>query len=73
MSQPQRIEGVDNLPLILYGLKQMGVQEMIDAIWYPHTNWQGLRYGQLSVLLLTDVLHLRTHCREAMEEWVAAG
>lgn len=66
----QHIERVDNIPLILYWLKQMRVQEIIDSIWSAHTNWQGLSYGQLVVLFLTYILHTRTHCLSAMEEWV---
>lgn len=69
MSQ-QRIERVDNIPLIHYWLTQMGVQELINQIWHPHTNWQGLSYGQLAVLFLTYILHTRSHCLSSMEEWV---
>jgi len=66
----QRIERVDSIPLILHWLMKMRVQEIIDAIWRPHTNWQGLSYGQLAVLFLTYVLHRRTHRLSGMEEWV---
>jgi len=66
----QRIERVDDIPLILYWLKKMRVQEIIDAIWLPHTNWQGLSYGQLAVLFLTYVVHCRTHHLSGMEDWV---
>jgi transposase len=66
----QRIERVDSIPLILHWLMKMHVQEIIDAIWRPHTNWQGLSYGQLAVLFLTYVLHRRTHRLSGMEEWV---
>ena len=38
----QRIERVDSIPLIVYWLKKMRVREMVDAIWHPHTNWQGI-------------------------------
>jgi hypothetical protein len=70
MSEHQRIERVDNIPLILYWLNQMGIVEIIDSTWSPHTNWEGLSYGQLAVLFLTYVLHQRTHCLSAMEEWI---
>lgn len=35
----QRIERVDSLPLILYWLTKMCLQEAIDAIWHPHPYW----------------------------------
>jgi transposase len=66
----QRVERVDSIPLVLHWLMKMRVQEIIDTIWYPHTNWQGLSYGQLAVLFLTYVLHMRTHRLSGMEDWV---
>jgi len=66
----ERIEQVDSIPVILYWLMKMRVAEMIDAVWHPHNNWQGLSYGQLAVLFLTYVLHMRTHHLSAMEDWV---
>lgn len=66
----QRIERVDSIPLILHWLMKMHVQEIIDAIWHPHTNWRSLSYGQLAVLFLTYVLHMRTHRLSSMEDWV---
>lgn len=67
----ERIERVDSIPLILHWLIKMRVAEMIDAIWQPHTNWQGLSYGQLAVIFLTYVLYLRTHRLSGLEDWVA--
>ncbi|MBU1751499.1 MAG: transposase [Chloroflexi bacterium] len=49
---------------------KMRVAEMIDAVWHPHNNWQGLSYGQLAVLFLTYVLHRQTHHLAGMEDWV---
>lgn len=66
----ERIERVDGIPVILYWLMKMRVQEIVDAVWHPHTNWKGLSYGQLAVLFLTYVLHRRTHRLSAMEDWV---
>lgn len=66
----QHIERVDNIPLILYWLRKMRVQPIIDRIWSAHANWQGLSFGQLAVLFLTYLLHTRTHCLSAMEEWI---
>ena len=65
----ERIERVDSLPLILYWLLKMRVQEIIDAVWQPHGNWQGLSYGQLAVLLLAFILYKRTHRLSYVEAW----
>ncbi len=68
----QRIERVDSLPLILYWLTKMRIQEVIDSLWQPHPYWQGLSYGQLAVLFLAYVLYLHTHRLSGMEAWVVS-
>lgn len=65
-----RIERVDTIPLILTWLKKMEIQQTIDSIYIPHTNWPGLSYGQLSVLFVTYVLHSLTHRLSGMESWL---
>ena len=66
----QRIERADTIPLIINWLLKMGIQEIIDAIFIPHTNWNGLSYGQLSVVFVTYVLHSLTHRLSSMEFWL---
>ena len=66
----QRIERVDSLPLIVYWLTKMRIQEAIDAIWQPHPYWQGLSYGQLAVLFVAYVLYTHTHRLCEMEDWL---
>lgn len=66
----QRVERVDEIPLILHWLKVMRIAEIIDTIWKPHGNWQGLSYGQLAVLFITYVIHCLSHRLSGMEEWV---
>jgi len=66
----ERIERVDDIPLILHWLKKMRIAEYIDAIWTPHGNRQGLSYGQLAVLFITYVVHSLNHRLSGMEDWV---
>ncbi len=66
----QRIERVDDIPLLLEWLNRMGVREKIDSHWKPHGNWDGLSYGQLAQLFLTYVLHSLNHRLYQMEQWV---
>ena len=68
----QRIERVDSLPLILYWLTKMRIQEAIDSIWHPHPYWQGLSYGKLAVLFVAYVLYMHTHRLSGMEAWVVS-
>lgn len=67
----QRIERVDEIPLLLHWLDEMGVQEKIDSLWKPHGNWEGLSYGQLAKLFVTYVLHSLNHSLYKMEPWLA--
>lgn len=66
----QRIERADTIPLIINWLLKMGIQEIIDDIFIPHTNWTGLSYGQLAVVFVTYVLHSLTHRLSGMESWL---
>ncbi len=66
----QKIERVDEIPLILHWLKIMRVAEIIDAIWLQHGNWKGLSYGQLAVLFITYVINSLSHRFSGMEKWV---
>jgi transposase len=66
----RRIERIDSIPLIFHGLQRMNVSKRIDLIWRPHSNWEGLSYGELAVLFLTYVVYMRTHRLCSMEEWV---
>jgi transposase len=65
----ERIERVDNLPLILHWLLKMQVNKIIDAIWQPHGNWQGVSYGQLAVLFLAYILYTHDHRLSYVEDW----
>ncbi len=65
----QKIERVDNLPLILYWLEQMRIAALIDAVWQPHGHWEGLSYGQLAVVLLAFIIYTRTHRLSYVETW----
>jgi transposase len=66
----QRIERVDDIPLLLEWLNRMGIREKIDSHWNPHGNWDGLTYGQLAQLFITYMLHSLNHRLYQMEQWV---
>jgi len=71
MSSDKEIQRVDEIPLVVYWLLKMRVHEIIDLVLpYPHSNWQGLSYGQLALLFVAYVIHLRNHRLSGMEEWV---
>ena len=66
----KRIERVDNIPLILHWLLKMRINEIIDSVFKPHGNWQGLSYGKLAVIFLTYIVHSLNHRLSGVESWV---
>lgn len=68
----RHIERVDNIPVVLHWLLSMQIHVIIDEIWYAHTNWQGLSFGQLAVLFVVYIIHQRSHRLSSMEQWVKA-
>lgn len=66
-------ERSDDIPVILYWLKQMKIQSIVDAHCPPvHGNWQGLSYGQLTVLLLVYMMSQSDHRICVVAAWVKA-
>ncbi|KAB8316448.1 IS1634 family transposase [Tolypothrix campylonemoides VB511288] len=64
-------ERIDDIPVIVEWLKQMEIAKCIDQkLKEPHGNYQGLSYGQLSVLLLTYIITQSDHRLSAVEPWV---
>ena len=66
-----KIERVDELPILIEWVRRLHVVEIIDKLWHPATQWQGLSYGQLSLLFIVYVIHQRSHCLSRMEDWVS--
>ena len=65
------IQRVDSIPLIVAWLLKMRVVEIIDLVLpLPHPNREGQSLGQLVLLFITYVLHMRTHRLSSMMEWV---
>jgi len=64
-------ERIDDIPLVLEWLKQIGIAKIIDqSLSEPHGNHQGLSFGQLSVLFLTYIISQGDHRLCAVEPWV---
>lgn len=63
-------ERIDDIPLLLYLLIQMEVQESIDAAYTPHGNHEGLSIGWLAVIWLTYIVSAADHRMVTVQEWV---
>jgi transposase len=65
-------EPVDDVPVVIGWLLSMQVDALIDAVLpLPHGNWQGLSYGQVTVIWLTHMLTQCDHRLCPVQEWVA--
>src|SRR3990172_7007576 len=63
-------ERIDELPLLIYWLKQMRVEVIIDRVLGPaHGNWEGLSYGELAVVFLAHLVMSCTHFLSPVEAW----
>jgi transposase len=65
-------EAVDDVPVVIAWLLNMQVDTLVDAVLPPpHGNWQGLSYGQVTVIWLTHMLTQCDHRLCPVQEWVA--
>jgi len=63
-------ERVDSIPVVLTILMQMGVQAIMDTLYTPHGNHQGLSVGWLAVIFLAYILTEANHKMCPVQEWV---
>ena len=63
-------ERIDELPWLIYWLKRMQVDVIIDRVLGPpHGNWEGLSYGELALLFVAYVVMNCTHFLSPMQQW----
>jgi transposase len=62
-------ERVDDLPLLLAQLKQMGVSEQLDKHFPTHGNWQGLSLGWVAIVWLSYILSQADHRLSHVQPW----
>jgi transposase len=65
-------ERIDNLPVLIYWLKRMQVEVVIDhVLGPPHGNWEGLSYGEVALVFVAYVLMSCTHFLSPMQAWAS--
>jgi transposase len=62
-------EQVNDVPLLVGILEQMGVQRHIDACVEQHGNWEGISIGTLVEIWLCYILTEQDHRMVAVREW----
>jgi transposase len=64
-----RTERVDDVPLLMYQQKKMGIPEVLDEVIHPHGNWKGLSVGWLTTTWLSYILSRADHRMSEVEPW----
>jgi transposase len=73
LNQPQtRSERIDNLPVLIYWLKRMQVDVILDQVLGPpHGNWDGLSYGEVAMVYVAYVVMCCTHFLSPLQAWAS--
>ena len=65
-------ERIDDLPMLIYWLKRMHVDVIIDQVVGPvHGNWEGLSYGEVALVFVAYVVMCCIHFLSPMQAWAS--
>lgn len=64
-------ERVDDIPLLLAVLKQMGIIDIFNEQIKQHGNWEGLGIGYVIAVWLAYILSEGDHRKSHLQDWVA--
>jgi len=64
-------ERVDDIPLLLALMEQMGLPALIDRYFPTHGNWEGLNPGWVAAVWLASILSRGDHRLNHVQPWVA--
>lgn len=64
-------ERVDDIPLLVGMMKQMGMIELFNEGLEQHGNWAGLSMGEVMTVWLAYILSMGDHRKSHVEQWVA--
>lgn len=64
-------EQVDDIPLLLAVIKQMGLIEIFNEVVRQHGNWEGLASGYIIAVWLAYILSTGDHRKNRLQDWVA--
>jgi len=65
-------EQINDLPLLLGLVEDMGIRQQIDAQIRPHGHWQGISVGTVVSIWLCHLLMERDHRLAVVRDWAAA-
>ncbi|MCZ7673169.1 MAG: hypothetical protein M5U34_41685 [Chloroflexi bacterium] len=64
-------ERVDDIPLLLAVIKQIGLIEIFNERLGQHGNWEGVAIGYVIAIWLAYILSEGDHRKSYLQEWVA--
>jgi transposase len=64
-------ERVDDIPLLLAVLREMGIIDIFNEQIKRHGNWEGLGIGYIIAVWLTYILSEGDHRKSYLQDWVA--
>jgi transposase len=64
-------ERVDEIPLLLTHMIEMGIADLLDANFPTHKNWDGISLGWTATIWLTHILSQADHRLNRVQDWVA--
>jgi transposase len=65
-------EQINDLPLLLGIVEELGIRRLIDAQIRPHGGWRGISVGTVVSIWLCHLLMERDHRLVAVRDWAAA-
>ncbi len=66
-----RNERVDDIPVLLTQIQQMGIGKLIDKHFPTHGNWRGESLGSVAVIWLTHILSQADHRLNHVQGWAS--
>jgi transposase len=67
-----RNERVDDVPLLIYQQRKMGIPDVLNGVIHPHGNREGLSVGWLTTTWLSYILSEADHRMSEVEPWAEA-
>lgn len=64
-------ERVDDIPILVTQMEQMGIEKLIDKHFATHGNWQGESLGKVAVIWLVYILSQADHRLNHVQAWAS--
>lgn len=66
------IERIDDIFLLIFKMKKIGIPDMLDLAFPGHGNWKGLSLGWVVTIWCTHIMSEADHCLDHVRPWAAS-